>query len=787
MPNEVKFAGLMASLRAPRVAVIVPTNGWELHSQRAIESFSRTWGGAASVIIPTSEGGDVDPAVQRLLRRYDPDYVATLLFSLGDFEAMHPGRTRLDVDGNEVPADERAAFIERAEASGPRFMGPVVEDEVLHAIAASLPCFKDGDGRARVHWVHPAQEPPRPLVKVEIPPEHQVRLETGDALVDLALGMHNGFPDAPTETRRLSDKSLTRREVTDILTKDKTSVAAAPFQATRVGLTPITHGYVRNLRPVVVLGRSADDMALAMLWDRIVGSGIWLPFTGSHTRWHGDLGVGLDMARLEGDRKLLVTSVSLKEDQCHALMRKIWAARWLWDPSDASQPWDYISPGELDSQGRVDLRVTDMWDERFAAPVNVGEDGSSEMATTFPLVAPDNLPAGLSGWVVDAEWPEHPVHAHHSITGDSLVAGAQNPHETFVRAGGAGITFESSRWDWVSSGASRFGQLAQPKLRWPGLLNMLKLVAASTGYEVRASHAGKVGRIAADLWQGRDNLTEDLAGKHRQLLDAFVDNKKGNGPIEDGPDITPEDQRLMIHGACLVPFHALTRIAGSSMTPLEIRRWLDWRIETGAIRMGLILQCGVCPWVDFYRIEDFGIRFECKRCGSQNALTHERWRTPESAPRWYYDLHPTVREFIDQNGDVPVLAVRQFAWRQRATDIELELELVKVGADKLTTEIDFALMTREGLVLGEAKRPGRLDGKLEKDRIRDAGKLIEAARILAAREICFASATSWTPASLSAIQQAATNSSSQVTVSLLEKLAEETPTSRTVIHNPGGP
>jgi len=379
------------------------------------------------------------------------------------------------------------------------------------------------------------------------------------------------------------------------------------------------------------------------------------------------------------------------------------------------------------------------------------------------------------------------VHAHHSITGDSLVAADQNPHETFVRAGGAGITFESGRWDWVSSGASRFGQLAQPKLRWPGLLNMLKLVAASTGYEVRASHAGKVGRIAADLWQGRDYLTEDLTGMHRQLLDAFVDNKKGNGPIEAGPGITPEDQRLMIHGACLAPFNALTRIAGSSMTPPEIRRWLDRRIETGAIRMGLILGCGVCPWVDFYRIDHFGTRFECKRCGSQNALTHERWRTPESAPRWYYDLHPTAREFIDQNGDVPVLAVRQFAGWQRATDIEFELELVKVGADKPTTEIDFALMTREGLVLGEAKRPGRLDGKSERERIRDAGKLIEAARILAAREICFASATSWTPASRKAIQQAVTNSPSQVTVSLLEKLAEETPTSRTVIHNPGGP
>jgi len=139
----------MASLRAPRVAVIIPINGWELHSRRAIESFSRTWGGAASVIVPASEGGDVDPAVQRLLRRYDPDYVATPLFSLGDFEAMHPGRSPLNVDGNGVPPNERAAFIERAEANGLRFMGPVVEDDVLGEIAACLPCFKDGDGHAR--------------------------------------------------------------------------------------------------------------------------------------------------------------------------------------------------------------------------------------------------------------------------------------------------------------------------------------------------------------------------------------------------------------------------------------------------------------------------------------------------------------------------------------------------------------------------------------------------------------------------------------------------------------
>jgi hypothetical protein len=206
------------------------------------------------------------------------------------------------------------------------------------------------------------------------------------------------------------------------------------------------------------------------------------------------------------------------------------------------------------------------------------------------------------------------------------------------------------------------------------------------------------------------------------------------------------------------------------MTAREIREWLDRRQETGAVRMGLVLGCGVCPWVDFYRIDEFGTRFTCKRCGSENVVTQERWRLPESSPRWYYDLHPTVREFLDQSGDVPVLGVSRFSGRGRALDVEFELEIVKPGEIKPRMEIDFAFMTRDGLVLGEAKRSGRLDGQTAKDRVRDARKLIDAAEILAAREICFASTKTWDNAARAAIHRVVEMSSTRVTVSLLERL-----------------
>lgn len=781
-----QFAGLMASLRAPRVAVVVPADGWELHSLRAIEFFSRTWGGASGVVIPTNQG-EVDAAVSRLLRRYDPDYATTLRSSLGDAERLHPGKVPITVDGELLEGHARLDFIARAEANGPQLMNPVVDEEVLDAVSAELSCFRDDDGYRRIVSVHPSEDPPNPLAVVDTDAADQVLLETGDELVDLALAMRNGRPVSPTEVRSLADGSLRLREACAILTRDDSFRVGAPFDSTRVGLASINYGFLGDQDLVVVLGRTVDDMALAMLWDRLVGSGVWLPFTGSHRTWHPWLGSALDWGRLRAHRKIVVTSTSWTEARCIAFMRRLWAARVVRDPSDMSEPWEYTPPSALDNQGRVDLRLNDRWDERFAVPINVYEDGAAAMATTYPLLAPDRFPAGPRGWVIDTEWPEHPVHSHKAVQGSDLMSASQDRYETFVRASGKSISFESGRFDFVASGASKFGQLAQPRLRWPGLLNTLQIAAGSNGYTVQPSHAGRVGRITADLWRGRQDLADDLAGDRRELVKAFTTTRTSNGPIDKGEGVTDSNSRLMFSGNCLVPFAALERLVGAQILKADIRSWLDTRIETGAIRMGLALECGFCPWLDYYRIDEVGTHFDCKRCGSKNAVAHERWRSPPDEPRWYYNLHPTVVQFLKDNGDVPILAVHQFAASRRAFDAEFEVEIVKDSESRPTMEIDFAFMSRDGLVLGEAKSVSRLDGKDEKERLRDVGKLIEAARILGAREICFASTKVWGQLAIDSIARAVTASKTGVAVSLLEKLGTAEPSARKVIHNLAGP
>lgn len=368
VPPELKFAGLLASLRAPRLAIVIPCDDWVFFARRAIEFLSQTWGGAGGVVIPMSDSGEVDVALYRLLRRYDPDYIASLNLSLADVETLRPGWFPLREDGVAVPESDRWQFIRRAEERGPQYVSHTVEDAQMAAIADKLNCFEESGRTPRVHRVHPGRPAYTPLAPVQSEPERQVSLESGDKLIDLALGMKAGLSYRPTSARSVRNRSLTRHQIAAFLTGEETYAPPSPMEDTRAGLTWIRNGFVADRRPLVVLGSDPSDMAVAMLWDRMTGRGIWLPVGHRHTTWHSAIGSSLDLARLRGEASILMTSTSLTKDQCLARIRRLWGARELIDPTSGSEPWDYVSPNELDLTGRLDLRVNDKWDERFAAP-----------------------------------------------------------------------------------------------------------------------------------------------------------------------------------------------------------------------------------------------------------------------------------------------------------------------------------------------------------------------------------------------------------------------------------
>ncbi len=284
-------------------------------------------------------------------------------------EELSPGAVPVTVDGKRLSARARKQHIAKVEADGPQLIGQAIEDEVASSIAAALQAFREDDGFSRVRAVHASAEPGQPLSTAAPEPAQQVLLLVGTWLIDVALALRNGRPSSPTEVRRFADGSLGFQEASAVLTADSAFKIGTPFGPTREGLSWISYGMPVREGPLVVLGRTADDMALAMLWDRLTGAGIWMPFNGSHRRWHPWIGSALDLARI--NRKLTVTSASWDEGRCEAFMRRVWDARIFKDPSDTAEPWEFLPPTELEAAGRVDLRLNERWDERHAVPVDV--------------------------------------------------------------------------------------------------------------------------------------------------------------------------------------------------------------------------------------------------------------------------------------------------------------------------------------------------------------------------------------------------------------------------------
>ena len=75
------------SLRPPRIACLINSNDvqWQAKVLIAIESFSRTWGGAGFIIVPT-DGQNISAVFWEVLLSYDPDYLWICYQTNEDYE-----------------------------------------------------------------------------------------------------------------------------------------------------------------------------------------------------------------------------------------------------------------------------------------------------------------------------------------------------------------------------------------------------------------------------------------------------------------------------------------------------------------------------------------------------------------------------------------------------------------------------------------------------------------------------------------------------------------------------
>ncbi|MGW7569092.1 hypothetical protein ACWGJV_22785 [Streptomyces tendae] len=739
------FLPLSYAIRPPRLIVVAPDDDerWVEWTAAALARLSTVWGCSGSVVVPSSAVGH--PAVARCLARLNPDHVLAYNPSWGTFDALNPGTADRLLEEKEI-TDSAAAeqfmqmllkepwtgsSVHEAERAADRLRSGLATNERENLIQCSH-LFDDDNARELT-----------PLASVATAPFRGVPRSLVTTAEALAYAMHVGIEESAFNgqvTVKEWRKAATCGSESQLLSQlhPEAPDGCRAVRSHEAGLcVPISRA-LRSRERVAVLGDRPEDFALAEALRQIRGSTTWLP-------WN-EPGLS-DMWLFSGraSDRLLVTSVSLSMEET----QKRIDARWEKRPVRQIEPeeerrFDVVAPTEIDLAHPFLVVLKDAWDQPCSLPVSVESDGSLQASLSLAAEVPRGLDPEKHRWQVTLTAANHPLPPLTTLGSSAVIATAQSPWETFVRAADGGITYWSHRFDFVPSGASLAGSLASPKLAWPGIKRILQVAASAEDIEVRPSPAGKRAAITQGLLGSRAALEALAVGPGWPLLRRFLPDA--------APDCSPEGSRWKLKSAVVLSWEAVAAHGDSGWGWAARREQIDQWTAQGVLRRGLILGCGHCPILEFYPLAEISQNYRCRRCGGDNQLTKDRWKPAEPEPRWFYDLHPAVLELVMNDGNVPLLATQylrnQYGMRQAL--VCEEFEILRYGDPFV--EMDFALATTEDLWLGEAKSNDSL-GDSPKTRRREAGKLMEGCALVGAAGLILATTKAeWSATTVEALE-----------------------------------
>ncbi|MFE4208439.1 hypothetical protein ACFRSX_36480 [Streptomyces goshikiensis] len=739
------FVPLSVSARPPRLVVVVPHDeDWVRWMALGLARVSQLWGGSGSVVVPAAAVGHA--GVERALAQFGPDHVVAYNPSWGSVDKLFPGLVDRFIAGQQVEdgaAREAAtqmlrdtawshAIVAQAEGAAEDLRSRLAvnrrEDlvQLTHVFDSCSP--SDLTELGAVAQV-PLYGVPRAMVTtieaLSCAMAIGVQEQSGTAEVEVsawqAAMVHQAEPEAVSEVR----------------------IAAGPdalaVRSHEAALCISVQRGIPNRDTLLVFGGRPEDYALAEVLRQTHGRVSWVPWN-EPSRNEGWLYV-----RSYTQDRILATSASLNLDEVRERIDVSWRLRIPSVVPERDVAPEVVSSAQVNFSCRQMVVLRDAWEQPRSLPVLVGAEGTLDAALSLPGEVPAGLDADRHRWQVTLTTNNHPVPPLHTLTSSAVIATDQNPWETFARPADGGITYWSHRFDFVSAGASLAGRLAAPRLSWPAIGKVLQHAAAAQRTEIRPSAAGKRAAIAERLLGSRTDLERLASSPGWPVLRAFT-SKKADWEL-------PPGSVWKLKSGLVLSWDAVAAYESKDWDEHARRGELDRWASQGVVRRGFVLGCCHCPIFEFYPLAEITQHYSCRRCGGENSLSQERWKSPLSEPAWYYELHPAVRELVENDGDVPLLAT-QFLRTQhwaRPSLVSEEFEVLRGGNPFV--EIDFALATLDQVWLGEAKSGDAL-ASTAKEQKREVCKLIEGCTTLGAGGLVLAtSKPRWSDATVQILRR----------------------------------
>lgn len=469
-----------------------------------------------------------------------------------------------------------------------------------------------------------------------------------------------------------------------------------PFEAGRFGLDWFTRG-ARRRHSTLVVGDSAGDHALGMLLDRLHGPGSahWTPLmdgdqpTEGVRRW-------LQRCDRDGVAEVHLTSLTVPRSELDALVEVLESHDGGLRINDEPVPLLRHTTLRADDPMSISVdgpraQLADGHRLHLPGPMSFDSGRSLPPTPTPPMPrAAEEHPAGTVQWVVDAMVSDLAMPPRSTLT---------EPTSGF----GSAVRPSAEGWSWsalshllVAVDVAPIHHMSVPAaLRQPSVHQALERLAGAADIRIQPSNLDVAYNATIDAWGGL-----------RQLADTFRD------PVE-----APTLQELAGRGEIHPVFKGLQQppmrlrdiraITDFAMSLSEASSMIDVWASRGIVHRGYCLKCPDCRHGDHYRLEVVGTTWECSRCRRRHDLGRG-WPLPHPSPPLYYVLDELVRIALDDNIEVPVLALDSAMDRtRRGFDWVVGLEAVNALGDVIT-DIDYAYLDGSRLVMGEAKSNGRI-------------------------------------------------------------------------------
>lgn len=737
------YKTLRVSLRSPRVACLIDSKdkNWHSRALTALEAFSRTWGGAGFIVIPT-DGETISKPFWNILLSYDPDY----LWIAGTGENY----SQQLILSDELIAQlklrlapfyhDDSHFTEHDRQLG-MMQNLIVEER-------TYPNFKADYPYTDTTTIIPNCEHPDKIASIsnlEGITQIWAASSTGIASTEYISELEKIGIESISFDYSANQRELFNTVANGVQSKLGEDDATFPFTFSKLQLGfyyPLEFADWKQAT-LVVIGESIEDFCLYFCLSRMRMKVAWLL-----TSWlpenlqelrerniyqndslsHFAHSLRNLEWRKQQDGVTHFMSASLSTEKVEAI-REFFRNTHICNvgnnlPVDITEPsfenYNEDLAKSLEFLLRYPARVFEIGNfEKIVSRHFIGDTMAGFLEPPKPknFFKIDTNHHWITDFsIVNNRFPRHP------LLGIEIVKDSLMFHKN-ARVGKDSIAFVDAKTGYINDDIDTW--LRKPEIHLPNAFSIFDLLFKKLGYKTEISDKGRFASTTIAKFGNLYTFAEFYIAGRGKLFERFLLDNNAN-PEDDGKFLKSDRRWYLCFNTFRRYFNNDNAIATVIYTLLGME----------VLHRGLIFKCSLCRNTDWHSITETSNEFQCKRCNLKQTYQQSH-SLNQIEPVWYYKLDEVVYQALTHNTVVPILALNHLRKNTKTFEYCSELELRRLQTNEQKFEIDICCIQDGKLTIGEAKITNCL-ATSKREENKEITKYFELSQNIGASQVVFA-------------------------------------------------